>query len=97
MSKKQRKVVGAIIRGDIDKEGNKRETPYADRIEIFNDITLKKSQILNLESKEMQLKSLKDAQAAGKLSEEFVQEKESKLANMAKNVRFHVVTYVDKE
>lgn len=99
MAKYKRTVIGSLCKGQQEKDSNgnplfdKAGKPVLkpDYIKINTDITLKKDDFLNLESKKSQLESLDAAMKSGKLSEEVGLEIRAKVENIPDFVRFQVV------
>lgn len=82
MSKYKRMVVGDVVKG---KEGK------PDYIKVSNDVVLKKGDFLNLESKSMQLKNIKQAVKDGKLSSDVAEGIMEKINKIPDFVRFNIV------
>lgn len=85
---KKRLTIGSVVKS--------KEAGKPDYIKVSQDITLKKGQFLNLESKERQLESLDAAVAAGKLSEDMANEIKERTNKIPDWVRFEIVMLQDK-
>lgn len=78
--------VGQVLKG---KDGG------SDYIKIDNDVSLKKGQTLQLESKTALLERLESANNAGKISEDYYQKQKERVEKTPDFVRFSIVL-VDK-
>lgn len=85
---KRRRVVGSIVKG---KDGK------TDYIKVLNEITLKKGQFLNLESKQAAQTQLNKSVSEGKLSGELVEKIQKSIDNTPEWVRFNIIMLEDKE
>lgn len=77
----KRREVGSVVKGRDGKP---------DYIKISQDVTLKKGQYLNLESKAKQLENLQNAVASGKLSADLGEQIKERIEKMPEFVRFSV-------
>jgi len=82
-SKYKRTVVGSVLKS--------KEAGKPDYIKIREDVSLKKGDILRLESKKSQLDSLESALSANKLSAEMGVKARERIEKMPEWVRFEVV------
>lgn len=82
MAKYSRTTVGSVVKG---KDGK------PDYIKISKDVMLKQGDYLNLESKAQQLKSIKEAVDAGKLSGEVAERVMENVEKIPEFVRFSIV------
>ena len=92
MARWSRTKVGEVVKGkvDTDQEGNviSREPDY---IKIFQDVTLKKGQYLNLETKQAQIESAEKANKEGKLTGENFEKVMNRLTKIPDFIRFEIV------
>lgn len=97
MAKWSRTKVGEVVKGkvDTDQEGNviSRKPDY---IKIYQDVTLRKGQFLNLETVADQKKSAEEANKAGKLVGENFEKVMGRLNKIPDFIRFEIVL-VNKE
>jgi len=77
----KRRDIGSVIKG---KDGK------PDYIKISQDVTLKKGQYLNLETKARQLENLQKSVASGKLSTDLGEKIKERLENTPEWVRFNI-------
>lgn len=82
MAKTTRKVIGSVCKGRENKP------PY---IKIRDGISLKKDQIVRLESKKVQLESLEGAVSAGKISPDLGEKIKERIENIPEFVLFELV------
>jgi|DEB19_MinimDraft_3_1074340.scaffolds.fasta_scaffold66083_1 hypothetical protein len=83
MAKSKRSVVGSVCKS--------KDAGKPDYIKIRDDMSLKKGQILRLESKKYQLESLQGAVTAGKLSSELGEKIRERIEKIPDWVRFEIV------
>jgi len=83
MAKSKRSVVGSVCKS--------KDAGKPDYIKIRDDMSLKKGQILRLESKKYQLESLQGAVSAGKLSSELGEKIRERIEKIPDWVRFEIV------
>jgi hypothetical protein len=87
MAKYKRMTIGSVVKS--------KEKGEADYIQIRKDLkqnlVLKPGQTLKLESAASQLKSLKEAVSAGKLSEDLGETIEERISKIPEWVRFEIV------
>jgi hypothetical protein len=83
MAKAKRSVVGSVCKS--------KDSGKPDYIKIRDDMSLKKGQILRLESKKYQLESLQGAVSAGKLSSELGEKIRERIEKIPDWVRFEIV------
>lgn len=83
MAKSKRSVVGSVCKS--------KDAGKPDYIKVRDDMTLRKGQILRLESKKYQLESLQGAVAAGKLSNELGEKIRERIEKIPDWVRFEIV------
>lgn len=89
MSKTKRSVVGSVCKS--------KDSGKPDYIKIRDDMSLKKGQVLRLESKRFQLDSLQSAVNSGKLSNELAQKIEERINKIPDWVRFEIVALETSE
>lgn len=82
-NKQKRRVIGSVIKN--------RESGKPDYIKVREDINLAKGQILRLESKQFQLKSLEQAVSENKISADYGAKVKERLEKIPDFVRFEVV------
>lgn len=82
MAKSKREVIGKVLKG---KDGK------ADYIQVSRDVTLKKDEYLNLESKKSKLEGLSKAAADGKLTGELLDKLVAQAEAMPDFIRFEIV------
>lgn len=83
MAKAKRSVVGSVCKS--------KDSGKPDYIKIRDDMTLRKGQILRLESKKYQLDSLQGAVNSGKLSNELGEKIKERIEKIPDWVRFEIV------
>lgn len=83
MAKAKRSVVGSVCKS--------KESGKPDYIKVRDDLSLRKGQILRLESKKYQLDSLQNAVSAGKLSSELGEKIRERIEKIPDWVRFEIV------
>ena len=83
MAKAKRSVIGSVCKS--------KDTGKPDYIKVRDDLTLRKGQILRLESKKFQLESLQGAVSAGKLSSELGEKIKERIEKIPDWVRFEIV------
>jgi len=83
MAKAKRSVVGSVCKS--------KDAGKPDYIKVRDDMSLRKGQILRLESKKYQLDSLQGAVAAGKLSSELGEKIRERIEKIPDWVRFEIV------
>jgi hypothetical protein len=83
MAKSKRSVVGSVCKS--------KDAGKPDYIKIRDDMSLRKGQILRLESKKYQLESLQGAVTAGKLSSELGEKIRERIEKIPDWVRFEIV------
>lgn len=83
MAKAKRSVVGSVCKS--------KDTGKPDYIKVRDDMSLRKGQILRLESKKYQLDSLQNAVSAGKLSSELGEKIRERIEKIPDWVRFEIV------
>lgn len=88
MAKYKRTIVGSVCKGKKNEETGVIAPDY---IQVSNDVTLKRGDFLNLESKKMQQENLDSAVKAGRLggdAQTAIQERIDKIPDF---VRFQIV------
>lgn len=83
MAKSKRSVVGSVCKS--------KDSGKPDYIKVRDDMTLRKGQILRLESKKYQLDSLQNAVSSGKLSGELGDKIRERIEKIPDWVRFEIV------
>jgi hypothetical protein len=83
MAKSKRSVVGSVCKS--------KEAGRPDYIKIRDELTLRKGQILRLESKKFQLESLDSAVSSGKLSSDLGDKIRDRIEKIPDWVRFEIV------
>jgi hypothetical protein len=83
MAKAKRSVVGSVCKS--------KDSGKPDYIKVRDDLSLRKGQILRLESKKYQLDSLQNAVTAGKLSSELGEKIRERIEKIPDWVRFEIV------
>lgn len=83
MAKTKRSVVGSVCKS--------KESGKPDYIKIREDLSLKKGQVLRLESKKFQLDSLQNAVSSGKLSADLGEKIKERIEKIPEWVRFEIV------
>lgn len=83
MAKSKRSVVGSVCKS--------KDSGKPDYIKVRDDLSLRKGQILRLESKKYQLESLQGAVSAGKLSSELGEKIRERIEKIPDWVRFEIV------
>lgn len=83
MAKTKRSVVGSVCKS--------KDSGKPDYIKIRDEMSLKKGQILRLESKKFQLDSLQNAVTAGKLSGDLSEKIKERIEKIPEWVRFEIV------
>jgi len=89
MAKAKRSVVGSVCKS--------KDSGKPDYIKVRDDLTLRKGQILRLESKKYQLESLQGAVSAGKLSSELGDKIRERIEKIPDWVRFEIVAVESAE
>ena len=89
MAKSKRSVVGSVCKS--------KDAGKPDYIKVRDDLTLRKGQILRLESKKFQLDSLQGAVTAGKLSGELAEKIRERIEKIPDWVRFEIVAVENVE
>jgi hypothetical protein len=89
MAKSKRSVVGSVCKS--------KDAGKPDYIKIRDDMSLRKGQILRLESKKFQLDSLQGAVSAGKLSAELAEKIRERIEKIPDWVRFEIVAVESAE
>ena len=75
--------IGAVLKS--------KDTTQPDYIKIDQDITLKKGDILNLESKKSRLAQVEKSLAEGKLTDEVADKIKEEIDKMPEFVRFNII------
>jgi hypothetical protein len=83
MAKSKRSVVGSVCKS--------KEAGRPDYIKVRDELTLRKGQILRLESKKFQLESLDSAVSSGKLSSDLGDKIRDRIEKIPDWVRFEIV------
>ena len=83
MAKTKRSVGGSVCKS--------KESGKPDYIKIREDLSLKKGQVLRLESKKFQLESLQGAVSSGKLSSDLGEKIKERIEKIPEWVRFEIV------
>jgi len=89
MAKAKRSVVGSVCKS--------KDLGKPDYIKVRDDMSLRKGQILRLESKKYQLDSLQNAVTAGKLSSELGEKIRERIEKIPDWVRFEIVAVESTE
>lgn len=89
MAKSKRSVVGSVCKS--------KDSGKPDYIKVRDDLSLRKGQILRLESKKYQLESLQGAVSAGKLSSELGEKIRERIEKIPDWVRFEIVAVESAE
>lgn len=89
MAKAKRSVVGSVCKS--------KDSGKPDYIKVRDDMSLRKGQILRLESKKYQLDSLQNAVSAGKLSSELGEKIRERIEKIPDWVRFEIVAVESTE
>lgn len=89
MAKAKRSVVGSVCKS--------KDSGKPDYIKVRDDMSLRKGQILRLESKKYQLDSLQNAVTAGKLSSELGEKIRERIEKIPDWVRFEIVAVESTE
>lgn len=83
MAKLSRRVIGSVVKA--------KDTGKPDYIKVRDDVSLKKGQIVRLESPKFQLESLVSAMQAGKVSEDLGEKIKERIEKIPNFVRFELV------
>jgi hypothetical protein len=89
MAKTKRVNIGSVVKS--------KESGKPDYIKIKEDVTLRKGEFINLESKSFQLERLEAVVAEGKLSEEKAEAARERINKIPDFVRFEMIKTVKLE